>query len=663
MHCEETIFSALSANPNFLYNRRFRYTPNLFPPTPNLFPPEKQRPMSRKRVSNKTIDAPSVPSAESILKSEPMNNIRAIRETLEALVIALVLAFFFKAFTAEAFVIPTGSMATTLMGRHKDINCGQCGFAFQISASEESNDGADVPGRERALATVMAGTCPLCRYTTYVGPNPLDDKINLSYSGDRIFVNKSQFDFREPQRWHVTVFHYPARPQMNYIKRLVGEENETVMLRHGDVFVKKDGEETFTIQRKPLRALLAMLRPVDDNDYVIPALHELGWPTRWFDDHGHWSRTDDYKTFTIDDSAASADPGVCWLQFRNIVASSNDWFDLSKKTLPEPSPHRQQLITDFLGYNSGITKADDSEYSVDTQSLISIREVKDGEQKRKEYFCKANPQGMGLNWVGDLALSCRVRVEKAEGDFLLQLVKGGTRFLCRIDLKSGDAELSIPDLTDESGAGPFILTTASTPVRAGKTVQLLFCNIDEELRLIVDGTEIDFGLENRYDVLCEPGAPLPRDRAPTQADLTPAAIGVHGAAVTVDGLKIQRDMYYIACSHQGDTVCDLEQSPFAGEYLTEHLLRRVFATPEYWTYFGKTRTKVFKLDKDEFLMLGDNSAKSKDGRLWTSDGIPHYVKREMLIGEALFVYWPHGIRIPGTRLALIPNVKKFRFID
>ena len=45
------------------------------------------------------------------------------RETVESLVIAFTLALLFRAFEAEAFVIPTGSMAPTLMGRHKDLDC------------------------------------------------------------------------------------------------------------------------------------------------------------------------------------------------------------------------------------------------------------------------------------------------------------------------------------------------------------------------------------------------------------------------------------------------------------------------------------------------------------------------------------------------------------
>ena len=45
------------------------------------------------------------------------------RETVESLLMAVILALLFKGYVAEAFVIPTGSMAPTLMGRHRDVCC------------------------------------------------------------------------------------------------------------------------------------------------------------------------------------------------------------------------------------------------------------------------------------------------------------------------------------------------------------------------------------------------------------------------------------------------------------------------------------------------------------------------------------------------------------
>ena len=51
------------------------------------------------------------------------------------------------------------------------------------------------------------------------------------------------------------------------------------------------------------------------------------------------------------------------------------------------------------------------------------------------------------------------------------------------------------------------------------------------------------------------------------------------------------------------------------------------------------QTVEFTLDKDRFLVLGDNSPRSKDSRLW---GPEFWVDRDLLVGKALYVYWPHS---------------------
>ena len=51
-------------------------------------------------------------------------------------------------------------------------------------------------------------------------------------------------------------------------------------------------------------------------------------------------------------------------------------------------------------------------------------------------------------------------------------------------------------------------------------------------------------------------------------------------------------------------------------------------------------------------MLGDNSPRSKDGRLWGEDN--HWVSRELLIGKALFIYWPHSWDQISTPWVKIP---------
>jgi len=54
----------------------------------------------------------------------------------------------------------------------------------------------------------------------------------------------------------------------------------------------------------------------------------------------------------------------------------------------------------------------------------------------------------------------------------------------------------------------------------------------------------------------------------------------------------------------------------------------------------------FVLGPDEFFMMGDNSPRSKDSRLWGNHrGAKHRyaVPRSALVGKAFYVYWPHGI--------------------
>jgi hypothetical protein len=77
----------------------------------------------------------------------------AFRETVETIVFVVVLVLLLKAFMAEAFVIPTGSMATTLLGYHRVVECPECGFRFPLNLSDEKEQNRIITGC----------TCPNCR--------------------------------------------------------------------------------------------------------------------------------------------------------------------------------------------------------------------------------------------------------------------------------------------------------------------------------------------------------------------------------------------------------------------------------------------------------------------------------------------------------------------
>ncbi len=202
---------------------------------------------------------------------------------------AFVLAFLFRTFEAEAFVIPTGSMAPTLQGRHKDVICPECQFRYRVSASNEVDD----QGRSKGPgAEVVGGTCPNCRLPLNFDHEERAGRKWPTYNGDRILVAKFPYDFADPERWDIVVFRYPGNAAMNYIKRLVGRPHETVRIRHGDIYIRP-GEETaspgggssdsaeFDIARKPPDKVRAMSQIVYDNDYVVDGMTKVGWPLRW----------------------------------------------------------------------------------------------------------------------------------------------------------------------------------------------------------------------------------------------------------------------------------------------------------------------------------------------------------------------------------------------
>jgi len=74
-------------------------------------------------------------------------------------VFVAVLVLLLKTFVAEAFVIPTGSMAPTLLGYHKKVRCEQCGYDFLLNASSEGD-----PQRGLRAVPVIGGYCPNCRH-------------------------------------------------------------------------------------------------------------------------------------------------------------------------------------------------------------------------------------------------------------------------------------------------------------------------------------------------------------------------------------------------------------------------------------------------------------------------------------------------------------------
>lgn len=586
------------------------------------------------------------------------------RETVESIVIAFVLAFLFRTFEAEAFVIPTGSMAPTLMGQHKDTACNKCGFPFRVSASQEEppeyvtrpSDRAMWPAKHR----VMAFTCPNCRYQMRFGEGAPDgEEPPPSYKGDRILVGKLSYEIDDPKRWDVAVFKFPESAKINFIKRVAGVPNETLVISHGDVLTGDENLSSEEIDPRSARQLLekgiapidprdvialrrlgklevarkspeevqAILQTVYDNNYQLSEPWQSEFPPRWspLNSAGDqaWTVIDGGKAFQCE---AGDEDDPRWLAYCHLTPSARDWL----QTLKAQSSSRfleikPRLITDFYAYNTGV--------SADSMRSGQIRD---------RFFATDAPD---QNWVGDLSLDCRLQTESDQGEAMLALVEGGSVFTCRIDLSSGQASFSISSSPADASPEESFTATAQTPVRGPGSHRVEFANVDDKLFLWVDGKSIPF--EGEFGPL--------ENLVPTAEDLAPARVGSRGAALQVSDLRVRRDVYYTDPQADGGPV------PLG--------VRDFFSDPRHWGEFEHLIGVAYVLGDDEYLMLGDNSPQSKDSRLWMHRGADgrqeYYVKRDLMIGKALLIYWPHSLdHLPKTDIwfPLFPNFGRMGFV-
>jgi signal peptidase I len=568
---------------------------------------------------------------------------RSARDTIEAIAIAFALAFLFKTFEAEAFVIPTGSMAPTLMGRHKDVLCPECGYHYTAGSSEE----ADRNGNELRTPAgdideryqVVECTCPICRYPMSVDvkqPDPEDGGRHPSYSGDRIWVSKVPYQFTEPRRWDVIVFRCPLEAETYFIKRLVGLPNETVQILHGDIYAKGAADADFVLQRKPPDKICAMAQVVHDNDYVSPALVEAGWPARWSATSsagaaGRWQSSTDGRSFASDGTA----DGETWMRYEHRVPPDGFWRDRRGEGFAPHRAAKPQLITDFYAFNTRVLRRDQAYGSP--------------------------PSALGLHWVGDLLLECEADVRSDQGTLLVDLVKGGAHFRCAIDVATGQAELSIDALPDWKRSG-------ETPLQGPGAYRIRLANVDRQLVLWVNDRLVAFDQPTTYDGVADE---RPRSDDGDPGDLAPVGIGSRGAAVEVRHLRVLRDVYYIADQgdHRGLPITDFQSHQSIVPLLRADDLVEFLSTPSAWqdsagrSAFDGRQALRYELEPDQFFVLGDNSPASADARFWYGE---HYVDRSLLVGKALLIYWPHPLELPvpltGVSIPLVPNLPEMGFI-
>jgi signal peptidase I len=344
-------------------------------------------------------------------------------------------------------------------------------------------------------------------------------------------------------------------------------------------------------------------------------------------------------------------PETAWLHYEHTPPKLADWQRVRVRRADDPQPFVKgtdgypaaELVGDFNPYNSNVQR----------QQLQGVNSL--------QHFENVN----GMHWVGDLILEADVNITSDKGELLLDLVKGGRHFVCRIDLATGKATLGIEEFESRAAVADFA-PQAETPVIGPGEYKLRFANVDEQLHLWVDGDLIDFNESTAYDYVKLFGDrqdEIPRASNADGGDLAPAGIGGRGATLTVDRLHLSRDIYYIAADSRTYRAKGALTDYPAGIHYS--LVR---SSPAAWPEVFPLRDEVvFPLRLQEYFVLGDNSPSSLDARLWfpQGGGCPggNYLDANLLIGKAVFVYWPHSWwSVPGTPIPLWPNFRDMRLV-
>jgi signal peptidase I len=505
------------------------------------------------------------------------------------------LVFLIKGWVAEAFVVPTGAMAETVLGYHKTVSCPQCGHTSMVNASLEAD-----PQGERPKIVVTGCTCPNCRFEIDLmsgGAKPLLE------TGDRLLALK--LGYGTLARHQLLIFDYPepvpGGGKLQYVKRLVGLPGETIGLHRGKLYVSSqltypenataaadelrrnmytdderaleqlqrdvrlpeaDKGRKFTIVRKGPQQILALSRLVYDNDNQAKDLVAAKLPPRWSADDG-W-KPDNLAEPRVFEAAGKA-PVDSWLRYRHLLPNE-------ERTEVKPS-----LITDFLGYNSW----------------------------------KPNPATPQPNWASDLILECDIQVDGSgdNGKIQLEISKGTDRFQASFDLNSGDCTL----VRIETDRGETNLATRPTALKASGKYHVRFANVDERLTLWVnDDLPFDDGVP--YD-------PAPRAGPTRKNDLDgPVGIGVHGGpSVRVSHLRLYRDTYYTVMGAAADV----------------YLPAGAWSDPKEWgPLLDNKAFKTMYVHPGHYLVLGDNSPESSDSRYW---GL---VPERLIMGPVPLAYYP-----------------------
>jgi len=538
-------------------------------------------------------------------------------DTMQGLLVAFVVAMIFRGFVLEGFFIPTGSMAPTLRGQHVRVRGEATGYAYDADAGPLFEGGAAATSRAPIIDPMVTRQWP-------VGETEVGLLRAQSVSGDRVLTIKYLPWVFEPHRWDVPVFRNPPDPvgeSMNYIKRLVGMPNEGLVLADGDVFTGPLGApgDAMRIQRKPEMVQRAVWQPVWRSDWSPVDVKRMEQVLR-----KPWPGPA-LKPATAERSRWKTDDAHAW----TCTGDGETRLEFDLRAWP---------LSDWNAYNA----------------WRRVPEFPISDVRMRGAFEAASASKFGA------AVELVTRGLRIEAG--VRPASGGLEAFATVQPVDGGAAMASKGQALGAAGG------------AGAVLALDVWHVDQKIWVFVGGAlqielpyELDTDgtspMERLQSVGIEPGR-YAQDPVSTKPKAPESlAWKFVGSPLVARDLRVDRDLYY-----QPGMLLPGNQVVSNGPIV----MGRAFACdPEHPAQLGP----------DDFLLLGDNSPASRDGRFW---GRPHpilknaigfekpfVVPREMLVGAAWCVYFPAtyplgtglDMRDPAARApGIVPNFGSLRFI-
>jgi hypothetical protein len=261
--------------------------------------------------------------------------------------------------------------------------------------------------------------------------------------------------------------------------------------------------------------------------------------------------------------------------------------------------------------------------------------------------------------MSDIRVAATITPETEDISVAFELDAVGHEFFWGLDGSKGFLSLQIVGDSSSHSQIEFEID----PLQAGEPTRVEFWHVDQMLALYIDGQRVaelfyDYGPEKRLRLITMSDDAVPVEEIAGRGG-TPPKLSWHfdGGAFTMNRVSVDHDLYY----RSGRLQARARRNPTTpgNEKLVE------IGSHAYGTH----PKKLAVLGPNQFMMAGDNSEHSLDGRLWGNpdefvsaqiDTAPFLVHRDLLIGKAWCVYWPSAFRIGN--IPIIPDFGSVRFI-